>query len=127
MMEKEKIQEVIAMLQERSPNEEAFMGFYGNHIRANRLGLERYALELLRASIGADENPTHPIDTDWISYDTDYLFHYIEVNKGPSEEDRYAHGNSLKDTISKISYVLIGFIGLTVLGIGCITIINWLR
>lgn len=126
-MEKEKIQEVIAVLQERSRNEEAFLGFYGNHIRANRLGLERYALELLKASMEADENPTHPIDTDWISYDTDYLFHYIEVNKSLSVEDHYAHGNSLKDTISKISYVLIGFIGLTILGIGCITIINWFK
>jgi|GEM_PF-3921210 len=124
-MNEERIREMIGILQEKNPGEDAYLAFYENCIKANRSGLERYALELLKASMEAGGN-THTerlrIDADWISRDTDYLFPYIEFDNPtePVPED-----DSLKDTISKVSYIVICITGLTIFGIGFMTIINW--
>jgi len=124
-MSEEKIQEMIGILQEANPGEDAYLAFYENCIKANRCGLERYALELLKASMEARRNTrTQPlrIDTDWISGDTGYLFPYIEFDErseSVSEED------SVKDTVYKVSYIVLCIAALTIFGIGFVTIVNW--
>lgn len=125
-METSRTQEVIELLQERSKEKEAYIGFYDNCIKANRVGLERYALELLKASISEDKK-IHPIDIDWIAYDTDYHFQYINLDSDKNSINHFETQNkSIIHTFSIIGLVVICCLCLTLLGIGCLTIIDWL-
>ncbi|MEC4049650.1 hypothetical protein OX284_009440 [Flavobacterium sp. SUN046] len=61
-MEKEELDKIIAKIENENPKEKAFFGVYimnedGHEasIKANKLGLELFACELLKASIKADE------------------------------------------------------------------------
>lgn len=128
----DKIQEMILIFQERSHRANAHLGFYHqsgkiseNCIKANRQGLELYVIELLKAIREADKNTDmqlHEINTDWVSYDSDYLFRYIEFHD--DQNGLNDHYDAL-DTLSKAGYILICMAGLIILGIGFVTIFSW--
>ncbi|TBV25164.1 hypothetical protein DMZ43_12700 [Meridianimaribacter sp. CL38] len=136
------IHTIINQLKEGNSKEKAYLGFfqYGRDIdesciKANKEGLLLYASYLLEAGLeinkrSFDKNKieTFALSPDFISENTDFDFHYIELlNKPRLEiESISEYKESWKDKL--VGYVIGGFlISLIVLIIiGFITILKWI-
>lgn len=141
-MTSEELQNIISKLEDNSSKENATFGIfqYGggsdeSFIRANREGLEFFALELLKAASRTSEILAHkekniiPIayEEDWIDEDSDTLVQYIK----PTEQRRVEKSNvKYKNTIAAILFqfgCLAAVVVIVVAAIvGFITLAKWI-
>jgi hypothetical protein len=139
-MNNQELKIIIAQLKAISPKEDAIFGMhmYGggtdeSYIKANKEGLQRYAAELLAASIELEnlkENtekkviPFHTIE-DWVSEMSDTYIQYIE----PVFEKKQSESKELgKVTIKeKLLGGMTGFVIISVLLFIVFLIINGFR
>ncbi|WP_437823963.1 hypothetical protein [Tenacibaculum mesophilum] len=137
-----KLENIISELNQNNKKEEALFGFYHQDgdeyntcIKANKQGLELFALELLKArneienqSFENGEVEYLEIDIDWTDPNADFYFNNIELtNKLKTEKEPIPeYKESWKDKL--YGYLIFGIIiGLIILLIvGFITTLSWI-
>ncbi len=137
-----KLENIISELDQNNKKEEALFGFYhqdgdayNTSIKANKQGLELFALELLKArreienrNFESDEVEYLEIDIDWTDSDADFYFNNIELTKklktekAPLPENKESWKNELYGYL--IFGIIIGLIILLI--VGFITIVSWI-
>jgi len=141
-MTDEKLKEFITELEKRNEKEKAFFGFhqYGGGpdescIKANRKGLELYAVELLKAGIESEnleynENKVQSIglDTEWTDENGEFFFDYVELTKKEKElnEKFPEYKDTWKDKVFKVGCIGIGILLVGLILVGLITVITWI-
>ena len=140
-MTDDKLQNIITELEKRNDKSKAYFGFYQygggedeSCIKANRQGLELYAVELLKAGIEI-ENRTfengltevYGIEDDWADENADFFFDYIEFTKKLKEPNELfpVHKETWKDQLMKVLIMTIIFLLVAFLIIGFITALGW--
>ncbi|WP_132706154.1 hypothetical protein [Winogradskyella wandonensis] len=142
-MTDEELKKIITELENRNEKEKAYFGFYQygggpdeSCIKANRKGLELYAVELLKAGLESEtreyeKNKVESVglNTDWTDENGEFFFDYVELtNKDKKSKDKSFPENkeTWKDKAFKIGCIGIGIllIGLTI--IGFVSVLNWL-
>ncbi|WP_215226688.1 hypothetical protein [Echinicola shivajiensis] len=142
-MKKGELQNIIDQLESENLETEAYLGIFEyrggpdeSFIKANKEGLEYFALELLKAARDTDdmlkaenERSVFPLsfDKDWIDKDSTTFLRYVEptreikrnVKSAPFEE-------TWKDKVIKIGCIG-GMLMVIISGIvGIVTIIKWI-
>jgi len=141
-MTDEKLKEFITELEKRNEKEKAFFGFYQygggpdeSCIKANRKGLELYAVQLLKAGIESEnleynENKVQSIglDTKWTDENGEFFFDYVELTKKEKElnEKFPEYKDTWKDQIFKVGCIGIGILLVGLILVGLITVITWI-
>lgn len=141
MTDKE-LEKIINELEERNEKDKAYFGFYKyedrqyeNYIKANRKGLELFAVELLKAAIESEnreykENIVEPIglDISWTDENSTFFFDYVELtNKEKETTQKFPeYKDTWKDLVYKVGCVgiLLMIIGLILIGL--ITTLTWI-
>ena len=134
-MKDEELQDIIDKIESANLKEEAYFGIfqYGggadeSFIKANRQGLELFALELLKASKEKEKN-TYSLDEDeqWIDIDSDTQIDYIKLsneNRIKTKQEKY--NETWKDKIIKPVMMIVMLFLLASLLIGIGTIFKWI-
>ncbi|WP_294671300.1 hypothetical protein [uncultured Fluviicola sp.] len=141
-MTKEELQKIIEQFDEEELKQQGIFGIatYGgdsdeSFIRANKEGLELFALELLKSAkdfegmlvdktkrsipFGADEN--------WIDENSDAFIHYIEPLADKQKlEPRSDYKMTIVDRISLVGCGLIGIILIISLIVGIVVVMKWI-
>ena len=141
-MNKEELQNIIDKLESENPKEKAYFGIfeYGggpdeSFIKANKQGLELFALEILKAARDTEEllnddkgESVFPLgfDEDWIDDDCSTYIQYIEpTNEIRTITKREPYVETWTDKTMKfgcISTILIAIVSAIV---GIVTIVKW--
>ena len=137
------IERLVARLENETPPEEAYFAIIrfsevdDSYIQANALGLQRFAAELLKASLKADEvladeeQSTIPFGPEvgfWI--DGDILIDYVEpVTEKPedvADESDEPYEEAWQDKALGLGCLATVFFILVLIIVGVITVIRWL-
>ena len=139
-MEKEELNKIIEKIENEIPKEKAFFGIHSMqnedeaYIKANKYGLELFAIELLKASRKANEI-TQDSEKSIISFDPkekwitgDIWIGYIE----PKLEDRIdikeePYKKTWKDKFLGYGCLTIIGIGILVFIVGIFAVISWFK
>ncbi|MDR6967851.1 hypothetical protein J2X31_001865 [Flavobacterium arsenatis] len=136
-MTKEELQKIIDQFHEEVLREEAIFGIfqYGgasdeSHVKANKEGIELFALKLLKASRDLDDNSTLSIpfdDENWLDENSDTFIHYIQFTtekKKAKTEDSYKE--TFVDKLIPFGCLSIVVAILLTTIIGFLTIFKWI-
>lgn len=134
-------EDIINKLESDSSEEESFFAFCyeehnqdNEHIKANRDGLIRFAAFLLRIAyeIRPSKSPAtddeFPIDQSLSIPDEGLLIHYVKlINKKKSDySPKPPYKETWRDKLIPIGCVVICIFLIAAIGIGIVTMINWL-
>ena len=141
-MKKEELQNVIDKLENACPNEKAYFGIfmYGgdpteSYIKANKEGLELFALEILKVAQDSEKLLKSDKDTsvfpegfkeDWIDNESSTFIQYVELTneiRANVEEPYSETWNDLAMKFGCIGGILIAIISFIV---GFVTVLKWL-
>ena len=142
IMRKETIKDIIVKLKEIGIAKNAYFGFfqygggiYESCIKANKEGLLLYAACLLEASLEIDNRDftedkiqTYGLSPEFVSENTDFDFHYVELMNKPKLEIETTpeHKETWKDKLTGYIFgaILIFMLISVIIGIGTIT--SWI-
>lgn len=142
-MTEEELKKIITQLKSRNEKNKAHFGFYQygggpdeSYIKANKQGLELFAVELLRAGIESKNREfannkveTIGLDLDWIHQDGDFLIDYIEITNKDRDSTNKAfptNKESWKEKILKVGCIVIGIVVIGLIVIGFISVLSWI-
>ncbi len=139
-MTDEALIKIITELENRNEKEKAYFGFYQyggapdeSCIKANRIGIELFAAELLKAGIASEnlkfsKNRVERIElsSDWIDVDGGFFFDHIEITDKIklADESFPEYKETWKDKIYLIGCIGMGIILVGLIIIGLYTIIT---
>lgn len=142
-MTDEELKNIISELEKRNEKEKAYFGFYQygggpdeSCIKANRKGLELFAVELLKAGIESEnrkfeENKVESIglNIDWTDENGEFFFDYVELTNNDKEPNKTTfpeYEDTWKDKMFKIGCIGIGIILVGLIIVGLMTTLTWI-
>lgn len=142
MLTTEELQKIIDQFNEEELKRQGLFGIsqYGggsdeSFIRANKEGLELFALELLKASIKIENVVSDPYkknipfeyDVDWIDENSDTFIQYIEpIPREQNIKLKSDYKTTLIDKLMPIGCGLLVIIVVIFVVVGLITVFKWL-
>ena len=141
-MEKEELQKIIDRITETNSKDDAYFGIfrYGggpdeSFIRANKQGLELFAVDLLKASRDTEEIISDPsqnaytleFEEEWIDEDSETLLQYVEPSIDKRESAKpLPYKENWKDKLIGIGcFTGIIFLAVSVI-VGIVSIFRWI-
>ncbi|MEA5404461.1 hypothetical protein VB776_16130 [Arcicella sp. DC2W] len=141
-MTEDELQNIINKFDETELNKQAIWGIfqYGggsdeSFIKANKEGLELFALELLKASIESNKiiedkkDKVIPLDYygDWIYEDADTYLQYIElIDEKQTSKPKVEYKTTLSDKLMPYIFIAILIILVVAIFVGLGTIFSWI-
>lgn len=138
----QQLQDFINQFDIKKMEQEGIFGIYqygdgpeGSYIRANKAGLQLYAIELLKGAIAMDEktksNETDRIpmyaNENWMDFDSTIVIDYIEpVDKIEDYPSQPNSKLSVKDTLIPYGCGIIVIISIIALLVGFVSIAKWI-
>lgn len=142
MLTKEDLQKIIDQFDEEELKRQGIFGIsrYGgggdeSFIRANKEGLELFALELLRSARDAEEiisdtqKTIIPLDCEgsWIDENSDTVIQYVKpVTDKQKLVPESEHGSTFKDKLVAYGCGLVAIILVIAVIVGLVTVFKWL-
>lgn len=144
MLSKEELQKIIDQFDEEELKRQGIFGIseydYGeSFIRANREGLELFALKLLKSTREIDEILSDPVkdiipfnyDEDWVDENSCTFIHYIEPiaykqKLKPKIENKLTFIDKLKEYANGFIFIFVFIFIIISLVVGFVTVINWI-
>ncbi|MFY0675494.1 MAG: hypothetical protein JXQ87_19010 [Bacteroidia bacterium] len=142
-MNKEELQNIIDELEKEDRKQKAYFGIfeYGggpdeSYIKANKQGLELFALEILKAARNSEEllksekeESVFPLgfDEDWIDDDCSTYIQYVEpTNEIRTNVKQESYVETWKDKTMKFGCISVILISIISAVVGIVTIIKWI-
>lgn len=140
MLTKEELQKIIEKFDEDELKSQGTFGIfqYGggsdeSFIRANKEGLELFAIELLKSAkeivdlMNTEKKNTIPFENDenWIDEKSDTFIEYIEI-VSEKQNLKSEHKSTFVNTLMQFGFVLVGIIIVISFLVGLVTVFNWL-
>ncbi|MEM6516739.1 MAG: hypothetical protein AAF688_11200 [Bacteroidota bacterium] len=142
-MTDDQLKDIVNQLENRNEKDKAFFGFYQysgtpeeSCIKANRHGLELFAVELINAGLKSEtlkfeerDIETVSLNTDWADEDADFFFDFIEVtnkDKVSSENTFPNTQETWKDKVIIVGLLAFGLVLIALMLVGLGTVLTWL-
>lgn len=142
MLTKEELQKIIDQFDEVELKQQGILGIsqYGggsdeNFVRANKEGLELFALELLKSAQEIESVLSDPekniipfeYEEDWVDENSDIFIQYIEpIADKQKLKPKSEYKSTFLDKLMPLGCGLIAIILLISVVVGLVTIINWI-
>jgi hypothetical protein len=142
MLTKEELQKIIDQFDEDELKRHGIFGIsqYGggsdeSFVRANKEGLELFALELLKSAREIENVLSDPekniipfdYDEDWLDENSDTFIHYIEpIADKQKLKPKSEYKSTFVDKLMPFGCVLIAIVLVISVAVGLVTVFNWI-